>query len=152
LSLLVWHFGDVPTIDIAEDEIFPHFRFDALFTATYWRSKMIELGQENDRAGDSRFVPDLLQWMGRAFGDAVERASHKAVRLGGTQLETLSKRYPLPSMPPTPRGASRSTTRPRQSCGAAAPNLERASSAALGSSIGLMADLCPTANVQWRWR
>jgi hypothetical protein len=55
---------------------------------------MTELGQEDERAGDSTFVPDLLQWMGRAFGDAVERASHKAVRLGGTQLETLLQALP----------------------------------------------------------
>ena len=45
-------------------------------------------------AGDSAFVPDLLQWMGRAFGDAVERANHKAVRLGGTQLASLIQALP----------------------------------------------------------
>ena len=45
-------------------------------------------------AGDSAFAPDLLQWMGRAFGDAVERANHKAVRLGGTQLASLIQALP----------------------------------------------------------
>ena len=32
--------------------------------------------------------------MGRAFGDAVERANHKAVRLGATQLESLIQALP----------------------------------------------------------
>jgi hypothetical protein len=48
LSLFVWHFGDVPTIDISAEEISAHSHFGALSTA-YWRSNMIELGQENDR-------------------------------------------------------------------------------------------------------
>src|SRR6187455_2948293 len=42
---------------------------------------------------DDTFVPDMLAWMGRAFGDAVERANHKAV-LGGTQLERLIRALP----------------------------------------------------------
>ena len=55
---------------------------------------MIELGQENDRAGDSTFVPNLLEWMGRAFGDAVERAYHKGARPGVSQLESLIQALP----------------------------------------------------------
>ena len=55
---------------------------------------MIELGQENDRAGDSAFVPNLLEWMGRAFGDTVERANHKGARPGVTQLESLIQALP----------------------------------------------------------
>ena len=43
---------------------------------------------------DPTFVPDVLAWMGRAFGDAVERANHKAVRRGGTQLEALIQALP----------------------------------------------------------
>jgi two-component system, chemotaxis family, CheB/CheR fusion protein len=54
---------------------------------------MSELGRERDR-GENTLVPDLLGWMGSAFGDAVERANDKAVHLGGTQLETLIQALP----------------------------------------------------------
>src|SRR6478672_11850754 len=57
-------------------------------------SKMRELGRQTIRAGDSTFVPNLLEWMGRAFGDAVERANHKAFRLGATQLDSLIQALP----------------------------------------------------------
>ena len=38
--------------------------------------------------------PDLLGWMGRAFGDAVERASHQPLGLGGLHLERLIQALP----------------------------------------------------------
>ena len=48
----------------------------------------------NDRAGESTFVPDLLQLMGRAFGDAVERARPQPRFPGGSQLEDLVRALP----------------------------------------------------------
>ena len=57
-------------------------------------SKMRELGRQTIRAGDSTFVPNLLEWMGRAFGDAVERANYKGARPGVTQLESLIQALP----------------------------------------------------------
>src|SRR6188472_2116127 len=48
----------------------------------------------NDRAGESAFVPDLLQWMGRAFGDAAERARPQLRFPGGSQLEDLVRALP----------------------------------------------------------
>ena len=38
--------------------------------------------------------PHLLEWMGRAFGDAVERAKYQALGLGGTHLEDLIQALP----------------------------------------------------------
>ena len=38
--------------------------------------------------------PDLLGWMGRAFGDAVERANHQPLGLGGLHLERLIQALP----------------------------------------------------------
>jgi PAS domain-containing protein len=55
---------------------------------------MRELVSHPDPADASITAPPLLEWMGRAFGDAVEQANHKAVRLGGTQLETLIQALP----------------------------------------------------------
>jgi two-component system, chemotaxis family, CheB/CheR fusion protein len=57
-------------------------------------SKMRELGRQNDRADESTFVPDLLEWMGAAFGDAVERAKAQPLRLGRAQLEDLIRALP----------------------------------------------------------
>jgi two-component system, chemotaxis family, CheB/CheR fusion protein len=37
---------------------------------------------------------DLLAWMGRAFGDAVERANHQPLGLGGSHLERLVQALP----------------------------------------------------------
>jgi two-component system CheB/CheR fusion protein len=55
---------------------------------------MSELGHLRDR-GESTLVPDLLLgWMGRAFGDAVERARPQSLRLGGAQLEELIRALP----------------------------------------------------------
>ena len=53
---------------------------------------MRELGRENGRAGESTFVPDLLGWMGAAFGDAVQRALPQ--RAGDIQLENLIRALP----------------------------------------------------------
>jgi two-component system, chemotaxis family, CheB/CheR fusion protein len=44
----------------------------------------------NNRGGESAFVPDLLNWMGRAFGDAVERARPQS----HAQLEGLVRALP----------------------------------------------------------
>jgi hypothetical protein len=49
---------------------------------------MREFGSERDPADESTFAPDLLGWMGRSFGDAVERAKYQPLGLGGTHLET----------------------------------------------------------------
>ena len=54
---------------------------------------MSELGRVRDR-GESTFVPDLLGWMGAAFGDAVERAGVRPLRLGRAQLENLIRALP----------------------------------------------------------
>jgi PAS domain S-box-containing protein len=48
----------------------------------------------NDRAGENAFLPDLLQWMGRAFGDAVERARPQSRLFGDSQLEGLVRALP----------------------------------------------------------
>ena len=45
-------------------------------------------------AGENTFVPDLLQWMGRAFGDAVERARYQPGFAGGSQLEDVVQALP----------------------------------------------------------
>ena len=58
-------------------------------------SKMRELGRQTIRAGDSTFGSNLLEWMGRAFGDAVERANHKGAGPGVTQLESLIQALPV---------------------------------------------------------
>jgi PAS domain S-box-containing protein len=39
-------------------------------------------------------VPDLLEWMGRAFGEAVERARPRPCSLGRSQLEDLIRALP----------------------------------------------------------
>jgi PAS domain S-box-containing protein len=45
-------------------------------------------------AGENAFVPDLLQWMGRAFGDAVERARYQPRLGGGSQVEDVVRALP----------------------------------------------------------
>ena len=50
---------------------------------------MRELGRETDRVSESTFIPDLLEWMGAAFGDGVERAKAPPICLGRVQLEDL---------------------------------------------------------------
>ena len=70
-------------------------------------SKMRELGRQTIRAGDSTFVPNLLEWMGRAFGDAVERANHKGARPGVTQLESLIQALPAAIYAPEAAGSIR---------------------------------------------
>ena len=65
-----------------------------MFSTILLESKMRELGRQTIRVGDSTFVPNLLEWMGRAFGDAVERANHKGARPGVTQLESLIQALP----------------------------------------------------------
>ena len=49
---------------------------------------MSELGGVRDR-GENTLVPDLLGWMGAAFGDAVERAGVRPRRLGSGQMEDV---------------------------------------------------------------
>ena len=51
-----------------------------------------ELVHGSDSGGMSN--PDLLGWMGRAFGDAVERANHQPLGLGGSHLERLIQALP----------------------------------------------------------
>ena len=55
---------------------------------------MSEIGSECDGAGKGTLVLDMLGWMGRAFGDAVERANNKVFRFGDTQLEGLIQALP----------------------------------------------------------
>jgi PAS domain S-box-containing protein len=55
---------------------------------------MREFGLERDPADESTFAPDLLGWMGRAFGDAVERAKYQPLGLGGVHLENLIQALP----------------------------------------------------------
>src|SRR6476619_4803877 len=69
-------------------------RKEPMSSTNLLESKMRELGRQTIRAGDSTFVPNLLEWMGRAFGDAVERANNKVVRLGDTQLDSLIQALP----------------------------------------------------------
>ena len=49
---------------------------------------MSELGRVRDW-GENTLFPDLLGWMGAAFGDAVEHAGVRSFRLGRAQLEDL---------------------------------------------------------------
>ena len=44
--------------------------------------------------GESTYAPSPLEWMGRAFGDAVERATRKPPYIGGTHLDTLIQALP----------------------------------------------------------
>ena len=53
-----------------------------------------ELVREPDLPAASTSDPHLLEWMGRAFGDAVERAKYQALGLGGTHLEDLIQALP----------------------------------------------------------
>ena len=55
--------------------------------------KMSELGRVPVR-GESTLVPDLLGWMGAAFGDAVERAGVRRLRLGRAQMEEVIRELP----------------------------------------------------------
>ena len=43
---------------------------------------------------ESTPAPSLLEWMGRAFGDAVERATRKMPYIGGTPFDTLIQSLP----------------------------------------------------------
>ena len=54
---------------------------------------MSELGRVRDR-GENTLVPDLLGWMGAAFGDAVERAGVRPFRLGRAQMEDVIRALP----------------------------------------------------------
>ena len=54
---------------------------------------MSELGRVRDR-GENTLVPDLLGWMGAAFGDAVERAGVRPLRLGSGQMEDVIRALP----------------------------------------------------------
>jgi hypothetical protein len=55
--------------------------------------KMSELGRVRDRS-ENTLVPDLLVWMGAAFGHAVERASVRPLRLGRAQMEDVIRSLP----------------------------------------------------------
>jgi two-component system, chemotaxis family, CheB/CheR fusion protein len=52
-----------------------------------------ELGRVRDQ-GANTLVPDLLGWMGAAFGDAVERAGVRPLRLGRAQMEDVIRALP----------------------------------------------------------
>src|SRR6476619_584400 len=54
---------------------------------------MSDLGRIRDR-GENTLVPDLLGWVGAAFGDAVERAGVRSFRLGRAQIEDLIRALP----------------------------------------------------------
>jgi two-component system, chemotaxis family, CheB/CheR fusion protein len=54
---------------------------------------MSELGRIRDR-GENTLVPDLLGWMGAAFGDAVERTGVRSFRLGRAQMEDVIRILP----------------------------------------------------------
>jgi two-component system CheB/CheR fusion protein len=54
---------------------------------------MSELGRVRDR-GENTLVPDLLGWMGAAFGDAVERAGVRRLRPGRAQMEDVIRALP----------------------------------------------------------
>jgi PAS domain-containing protein len=55
--------------------------------------KMSELGRVRDR-GENTLFPDLLGWMGAAFGDAVELAAVRPLRLGRAQMEDVIRALP----------------------------------------------------------
>ena len=54
---------------------------------------MSDLGRIRDRS-ENTLVPDLLGWMGAAFGDAVERAGVRPRRLGSGQMEDVIRALP----------------------------------------------------------
>ena len=54
---------------------------------------MSELGRIRDR-GENTLVPNLLGWMGAAFGDAIERAGVRPFRLGRAQMEDVIRALP----------------------------------------------------------
>ena len=53
-----------------------------------------ELVHEPDSRLGRMSNPDLLAWMGRAFGDAVERANHKPFASMARSLESLIQALP----------------------------------------------------------
>src|SRR6478672_5436318 len=55
--------------------------------------KMSDLGRLRDRS-ENTLVPDLLGWMGAAFGDAVDRAGVRSLRLGRAQMEDVIRALP----------------------------------------------------------
>src|SRR4029079_6209698 len=44
--------------------------------------------------GESTYALSPLEWMGQAFGNAVERATRKPPHIGGTHLDTLIQALP----------------------------------------------------------
>jgi len=54
---------------------------------------MSDLGRLRDRS-ENTLVPDLLGWMGAAFGDAVDRAGIRSLRLGRAQMEDVIRALP----------------------------------------------------------
>jgi PAS domain-containing protein len=54
---------------------------------------MSEVGRVRDR-GENTVVPDLLGWMGAAFGDAIKHTNARLPRLGRAQLEDLIRALP----------------------------------------------------------
>jgi PAS domain S-box-containing protein len=57
------------------------------------RTVTAESAREPDPSA-STSDPHMLEWMGRAFGDAVERAKYQPLGLGGTHLENLIRALP----------------------------------------------------------
>ena len=53
-------------------------------------NELVQGPEFSDRMSNS----DLLGWMGRALGDAVERAQHQPLGLGGSHLERLVQALP----------------------------------------------------------
>jgi PAS domain S-box-containing protein len=57
-----------------------------------WRTEAID--NVNMTTRESTLTPSPSEWMGRAFGDAVERAKHQPLGLGATHLERLLQALP----------------------------------------------------------
>src|SRR6476660_7536504 len=62
-------------------------------TADVGGRKMSDLGRLRARS-ENTLVPDLLGWMGAAFGDAVDRAGVRSLRLGRAQMEDVIRALP----------------------------------------------------------
>ena len=110
---------------------------------------MSELGRIRDR-GENTLVPDLLGWMGAAFGDAVERAGVRSFGLGRAQMEDVIRALPAAIYTTDAAGRITFYNEAAAELWGCRPELGKASSVDPGSCFGPTAGLCHTANVPWR--
>ena len=94
--------------------------------------------------------PDLLGWMGRAFGDAVERANHQPLGLGGSHLERLIEALPAAIYTTDAAGRITFFNKAAAELWGCHPKLGKSEFCGSWKLFWPDGNLCPTANVPWR--